>query len=532
MRTFRKHGRPMRAALTAVTALALSGDLAAAAERLVMSYECRVTGRDLELVQSAPREYPILGPRDQQIHTACSPLDPSRCRSWRIHRFDIDCGGARVSWLDVVGAVAFQRRYPARVKGDRMVIGMGRSWGPSAREPYSGPRMRYPGAGSPYGDRYATPPAAAGRVIELPPGFAPMLGIDARFVEAPPPVAAKPVPPMDAATIAPPLPNPARKESSGERTAAASLSAATVAASESRSANTATPATTARSAVAEADRTPAAEQPATSSTSAAGDKASPGYKILNPSGEADAATGKYLRQPPSASASPAAATPPAPAPDKQTQPLADSSSADKLAMRPDAPAPAAAPTLPAPAAAAPAATATSPDSRRFTSLAGGALGAAVLAAIALVAFLASRPRAPRPVPPEARDYAAVSLGGDTGTRALVVTHPGAAREPTLPAPPTLTPPMSTGVAAADMAPAAPVGEDVLDWLPETRAEALALLGAAPDAPVEVVKRIADALRQSWHPDLAQNELDRIVREKRTKQLNVAWDLIAARSQAA
>lgn len=492
MRAFHVHGRMMRAALTALTALVLSGDLAAAAERLVMSYDCRVAGRDLELVPSAPREYPILGTRSQEVHTACSPSDPGRCRSWRIHRFDIDCGGARVAWLDVVGAVAYQQRYPARVRGDRMVIGMGRSWGAPGGESYGDPRSR----------RFGGVRAASARIIELPPGFAPMLGIDARFVEAPSPVAARPAPPMDAATIAPPLPNPARKESSGEKSAAASQPANMVASSESRS--------------------------------AAGDKASPSYKILNPSGEADASAGKYLRQPPPAP-SPAAVTPPGPGPEKQAAPpSADSSGPNKLAMLPAAPAPATAPTLPAPTPAEPPATATSPDSRSLTTIAGAALGAAALAAIALVAFMASRPRAPRPVPPEARDYAAVSLGGDTGSRALVATRPGAAREPILPVPAAPTPSsmVSTALATSDAAPAAPATEGVLDWLPETRAEALALLGAAPDAPVEVVKRVADALRQSWHPDLAQNELDRLVREKRTKQLNVAWDLIATRPEAA
>ena len=72
----------------------------------------------------------------------------------------------------------------------------------------------------------------------------------------------------------------------------------------------------------------------------------------------------------------------------------------------------------------------------------------------------------------------------------------------------------------------------LDRLPETRTEALTLLGVAPDASAEVIKRVVDGLRQSWHPDLARNELDRIVREKRMKQINVAWDLVSARSQAA
>ncbi|MEW5962654.1 MAG: hypothetical protein AB1749_03750 [Pseudomonadota bacterium] len=492
MRAFRGIGRIIRVAFIGLAALALANDLAAAGERLLMSYDCRVEGRNLELVQSPPREYPILGPRQQEIHTACSPADQSRCRSWRIHRFDIDCGGARVAWLDVVGAVAFQQRYPARVKGDRMVIGMGRSWGTAAREPFSGPRMRYPGAGTPYGDGFGTPRAASGRVIELPPGFAPMLGIDARFIEAPTPATAKPVPPIDAATIALPLPNPARKDSASEGRSSAAI---------------------ARTDAAKADLGKAE----TRATSDAGDRASPGYKILNPGGEADATASRHSRQL-------VAPAPPA---------AGSGGDEDRLAMLPAAPTPAAAPTLPSPAEAA--STASTPESRRFTTIAGAAIGAAALAAIALAAFMVSRPRSSRVavVPPEARDYGAISLGGDTGTRALVATRPGAI-EPRLPtAPPSQPAPAApAGTIGAQFAPPAPEAESVLNWLPETRAEALALLGAAPDAPIEVVKKIADGLRQSWHPDLANNELDRLVREKRTKQLNVAWDLITARSQAA
>jgi hypothetical protein len=64
-----------------------------------------------------------------------------------------------------------------------------------------------------------------------------------------------------------------------------------------------------------------------------------------------------------------------------------------------------------------------------------------------------------------------------------------------------------------------------DWLPKTREEALQVLGAAPDASFEALKKIADGLRQSWHPDLARSESDLNLREQRMKQINVAWDLI-------
>jgi preprotein translocase subunit Sec63 len=66
----------------------------------------------------------------------------------------------------------------------------------------------------------------------------------------------------------------------------------------------------------------------------------------------------------------------------------------------------------------------------------------------------------------------------------------------------------------------------------TYAEALEVLGASPDAALAAVKKIVDGLRQSWHPDHARSEADRLHRERRLRQINVAWDLIAHRRTAA
>ena len=61
--------------------------------------------------------------------------------------------------------------------------------------------------------------------------------------------------------------------------------------------------------------------------------------------------------------------------------------------------------------------------------------------------------------------------------------------------------------------------------PRDRSEAYAVLGVNPDVEPRILKKLVDALRQSWHPDQARDEPDRRRREDRIKQINVAWDLI-------
>jgi hypothetical protein len=65
-------------------------------------------------------------------------------------------------------------------------------------------------------------------------------------------------------------------------------------------------------------------------------------------------------------------------------------------------------------------------------------------------------------------------------------------------------------------------------MPKTRAQAFEVLGVNPDASAETLKRIVDALRMGWHPDHAKDDADKFLREERTKQINIAWDLIVGK----
>lgn len=64
--------------------------------------------------------------------------------------------------------------------------------------------------------------------------------------------------------------------------------------------------------------------------------------------------------------------------------------------------------------------------------------------------------------------------------------------------------------------------------PVTVDEACTFLGVNPRASEAVVKKVVDALRQNWHPDLAGDDADRQAREERIKHINAAWDLIRLR----
>lgn len=65
-------------------------------------------------------------------------------------------------------------------------------------------------------------------------------------------------------------------------------------------------------------------------------------------------------------------------------------------------------------------------------------------------------------------------------------------------------------------------------LPRNRDEAFATLGVTAGVSEAILKKLVEALRISWHPDLAVSEADREARDVRIKEINVAWDLITGK----
>lgn len=107
-------------------------------------------------------------------------------------------------------------------------------------------------------------------------------------------------------------------------------------------------------------------------------------------------------------------------------------------------------------------------------------------------------------------------------------------EPELPgfdAPKSPSPGQSLAVRVEADPPAVSQARAAPNGLPTSRAEALAMLGLNADATDPVIRKLVEALRQSWHPDLATSDADRAEREERLKAINVAAGILLRKSAA-
>ena len=499
--------------LLLITSLSLIAPAAHADELLVMPYACTMVGGRPLLTRAPEQSYRIIGRREQRTHTACSPANREMCRNWTVHRFDLECEGARVPWVSVVASVAEETSRRAWMEDGRLLLRMPPSWSFEPDDPCARPqgfdysfgfgRMRRYCA-----DRRAMAPPP---IVEMPFGFAPMLGIDGIFVRSsgpnsgpvmpsPPPVSALPPapPPRVARTepaqpprAEPPAPLPAeRPEPLPERTPKAAP-AETVP----------PPKAMVHPAPQPAPAAPAAKVPSTAPHAvppAAGAPVVP--KIIN---------------------RPETASTDAP---EQNQPVTTvpktdvpGSEASKIAANP----PSKDVVQPKP----PAAPKANPEPSLTVSLlsvAGspttGVVAFAGLALFLVAAFALAR-RRERLSGKHAHDIGSVSL-----SRARGQLVPAGPRRPSAVAPSPSPPPPP---APAQHSAAQRTTPAWVDRIPQTRAEALQMLGigVSRDATETAMKKIVDGLRLSWHPDLAKDEADRQLREYRLKQINTAWDLI-------
>ena len=147
-----------------------------------MPYACSAYGGRVDLTPSREESYRIYGQREERPYTICSPINPNACRTWLLHRFELDCGGQRVDWLSVVEAASEQTTGRAWVENGRLRMRMNQFWSRDAgQDDDPCPRWRRHG---PYGDDCAggRDSRRRGSVVEMPPGFAPAFGLPIRFV--------------------------------------------------------------------------------------------------------------------------------------------------------------------------------------------------------------------------------------------------------------------------------------------------------------------------------------------------------------
>jgi len=384
----------------ACTAVLLAGFAGAAAAEEVMPFACRADGGRVLLSPGPMQSYSIVGAHERRNFTACSPARPNRCRSFDLHRFEIDCGGATVNWLAVVAALGPWTDRPYSIRGGRVRIEAGpRYYGAPmpcrVPVPYGparlyGPRGFY-GAPAFYGPRFMVVPCpgpAPRQFVNLPRGFAPIPARLVSFTSVPDPVAQ--------AEAAPPL--PLRKEASGAASAAKLAGREVAKKSE--------------------------PEPSPSATLASVESETTGA-------------------------------------------------------------------IPAPVSKA-------SGSARQNLL--GAIGFGLASLLLFgTALLLSRRRS-RAV------QLAVPLSREPAGTLCRKTAPNSPQSPQALAP----------------SPKLPADDESL---PSTLVEALNVLGASPETGLDMLKILVKGLRRRWHPDHALNEEDRRARERKLKQINVAWDIV-------
>jgi hypothetical protein len=438
------------------TWLASGADVARAADDafVALPYVCHVDRGQVVVTPAPERLYRIVGSRASHAFTACAPGNANHCRSWQIHKFDLACGAQRVSWLSVVGAAAVHMPAgKAIIENGRLQVRLGPTWQAASKTPKT--------------DLAGVPERTAPPRLAFPPGYAPGLGIGARFVggTAPPPTVVE-------ARVPKPEPKVSRADPASP----------TVARDK-------TPVEPPRTDVSDTWVT-------TTSTSLDATEPSGGvllWRAIGGLAAVVAAWGALLlvrsRRAPVAEGLAAAADP------------ADAFSAAAAAMA--------------------AAVHQVDDAAVCSELIARAVNLHRAAREAVVTLTNENLRALLSddlarvqrvlLAPALTEEVAAAKWAPVKTKvmAALADLERIAR-------------IIAGVLSSTRVEPVAV---LAVAMPETPAEAFEILGINPDASRTIVKKVVDGLRQSWHPDHARDEPDRHRREDRMKQINIAWDLI-------
>lgn len=160
---------------------------AVARERVSLPYSCSIDRGRLRVEPATDRSYSIVGQREQQVHTYCPDQSGTQCRTWTVHRFAVSCGGGRASWSEIVAAATANDRTNVALENGQLLLRVtpqNPTWrerlcGELERAPWRGPATweRCQGRGS-SGAR----PVSRSHMVALPRGFAPLALIGARVL--------------------------------------------------------------------------------------------------------------------------------------------------------------------------------------------------------------------------------------------------------------------------------------------------------------------------------------------------------------
>jgi hypothetical protein len=457
-----------------------AASLAEARDQLVMPFDCGFERGHVRLSPSAERRYFVVGGREERAFTACRPQLPVGCHTITVHRFAISCGGASVPWIRVAAAIRHVGTGPAWIKDGRLNLMLPARNRPAARPScFDGPAFANAHAGT---NRrialYRDCVRASGYDhVVLPAGFAPLGELGARLLVATGIEAA------NAAQVAP----------------AASLPTAPTILARADHDTLVEPIVGLKPHVLEAEEALAIDEwvtvvrAETDPVGAAREAGSPAAWALLLAALALAVAAGLVR---AGTSYVWVASPFAPA-----ARLGKAVAAGWRGLR-------------------------SVSSTENSTNAGAALAVFLEQTETVVSGLK-----------EAGPLREVLQSELKLVRQRLLSTESAAVE--------------DEVAAARAAPlfralihdlerirriaesaAASLSRGRQPSLPRTASEAYDALGVNPDVSEGVLKKIVDALRMSWHPDHARDEEDRRVREDRIRQINIAWDLISGKREAA
>jgi hypothetical protein len=160
---------------------------AASRERVSLPYSCTTERGRLKVEPAADKSYQIIGQREQQVHTYCPDQSGTKCRTWTVHRFNVSCGGTRTSWSELVAAATASDRANVAVENGQLLLRVapGANWrdricGELERAPWRGPatweRCQQTRAGN------GAKPVLRSHMVALPRGFAPLALVGARIL--------------------------------------------------------------------------------------------------------------------------------------------------------------------------------------------------------------------------------------------------------------------------------------------------------------------------------------------------------------